>query len=360
MSSRAFQAIFITLPSVRDPHIDLMPKPAPLARSNHASKGQRVLRSPPRPSASLRRLSLTIGQRTTERTSFYSWDLRSWRQGERRRRWSTWSTLFLAPLSAEAHLLTGIAYHLSGDALAAAHALRAAVLLDSDLWLGSFYLALTYEKLERMVEAKREYRRVDEALSRRHQPSRETLLSSKLETWKEDMPVWSGAVHNETSIGIASDYHEGRQLMTNLVAVRAKDCDWAIDARLVSRINAPADCEGMQQLNLAQVLAIEFAGDKKVLALRIEERDVLLCVTGPIVFREVDDAQLLTLPRLVRKTKGSLSSPAWRSSKSAYRSSFSTRRYCPLCTRSSRLQQLKVRASPSLATTPQASGRERT
>jgi chemotaxis protein methyltransferase CheR len=64
------------------------------------------------------------------------------------------------PLSHDAHLVSGIAFHMSGDPLAALHALRAALLLEPDLWVASFYLALTYERLGRVEEARREYRHV--------------------------------------------------------------------------------------------------------------------------------------------------------------------------------------------------------
>src|SRR5262249_55302884 len=61
----------------------------------------------------------------------------------------------LDPLSAELHLCLGIAYHQLGDGAAAVQALRAAVLLDPELWLASFYLGLNYEKLGRARDAKR-------------------------------------------------------------------------------------------------------------------------------------------------------------------------------------------------------------
>jgi chemotaxis protein methyltransferase CheR len=95
--------------------------------------------------------------------------------------------LELDPLCAEGHLCTGIAYHLAGDPVSALQALRAAVLLEPELWLASFYLALSYEKLGRAREAKREFGIVAHALSHPARVTRHTLLSDKLSIWEKDI-----------------------------------------------------------------------------------------------------------------------------------------------------------------------------
>jgi chemotaxis protein methyltransferase CheR len=71
--------------------------------------------------------------------------------------------LQLEPLSPEAHLVSGIAFHMNDDPRAAAQTLRSALLLDPDEWLASFYLALTFDRLGRESEAQREYRHVEVA-----------------------------------------------------------------------------------------------------------------------------------------------------------------------------------------------------
>jgi chemotaxis protein methyltransferase CheR len=91
------------------------------------------------------------------------------------------------PLCGEAHLFAGIAYHLSGDAPSAVQALRAAILLEPDLWLASFYLALNYEKAGQKTEAAREFRNVARALAQPTAMRRETLLSDKLAVWENDI-----------------------------------------------------------------------------------------------------------------------------------------------------------------------------
>jgi chemotaxis protein methyltransferase CheR len=90
------------------------------------------------------------------------------------------------PLSVEAHLHLGIAFHLSGDAVSAAPALRSALLLDPTLWPASFYLALTYENLGQPAEARREYQRVvDQSQSPLVLEARGVL--GDLEAWKADV-----------------------------------------------------------------------------------------------------------------------------------------------------------------------------
>jgi chemotaxis protein methyltransferase CheR len=64
------------------------------------------------------------------------------------------------PTWPEAHMYRGIARYLKGDVDAAAHDLRAALFLDSELWQAAFYLALSYESLGLGDAALREYRHV--------------------------------------------------------------------------------------------------------------------------------------------------------------------------------------------------------
>jgi Flp pilus assembly protein TadD len=67
------------------------------------------------------------------------------------------------PLSPQAHLVSGIAYHMSDDPRSAAHVLRSALLLDPEEWVASFYLGLSYEKLGREDDARRAYAQVHRA-----------------------------------------------------------------------------------------------------------------------------------------------------------------------------------------------------
>jgi chemotaxis protein methyltransferase CheR len=66
------------------------------------------------------------------------------------------------PLRAEAHLVSGIAYHLGNDPEAAARELRSALLLAPELWPALFYLGQALDKLGRQDEAKEAYREADE------------------------------------------------------------------------------------------------------------------------------------------------------------------------------------------------------
>ena len=66
------------------------------------------------------------------------------------------------PLSTEARLGSGIAHHLAGDPATAVQLLRSALCLDPLLGLAVFYLAMSYEKLGRTNDARREYRRLVE------------------------------------------------------------------------------------------------------------------------------------------------------------------------------------------------------
>jgi chemotaxis protein methyltransferase CheR len=69
--------------------------------------------------------------------------------------------LLADPFRAEAHLVSGIAYHLGGDPQAAARELRSALLLAPELWPALFYLGQALEKLERHDEAKEAYVEAD-------------------------------------------------------------------------------------------------------------------------------------------------------------------------------------------------------
>jgi chemotaxis protein methyltransferase CheR len=95
--------------------------------------------------------------------------------------------LELEPLSTEARLFTGIAYHVGGDAPAAVHSLRGALFLDPELWPAAYYLALSYEKLGLSTEAQREFRRVvDRSGQVPALRSRSSLLGD-LAAWRRDV-----------------------------------------------------------------------------------------------------------------------------------------------------------------------------
>ncbi|HEY6079395.1 MAG TPA: protein-glutamate O-methyltransferase CheR [Polyangiaceae bacterium] len=84
----------------------------------------------------------------------------------------------------EPHMYLGIALYLEGNIEAALHELRAAALLDSQLWPAAFYLAVCHEALGQLTEAAREYRHVvrvagrgdGSALPRRHSAWHQDLL----------------------------------------------------------------------------------------------------------------------------------------------------------------------------------------
>jgi chemotaxis protein methyltransferase CheR len=86
--------------------------------------------------------------------------------------------LQLEPLSPQAHLVSGIAFHMNDDPGAAARALRSALLLEPDEWLASFYLALTYDRLGREDDAQREYRHVEAASQQPRPRSRLRVLEA--------------------------------------------------------------------------------------------------------------------------------------------------------------------------------------
>jgi len=65
------------------------------------------------------------------------------------------------PLRVEAHLVSGMAFHLGKDPESAVRALSSAVLLDPQLWPAFFYLGQALEKLGRDAEASEAYREAD-------------------------------------------------------------------------------------------------------------------------------------------------------------------------------------------------------
>ena len=65
--------------------------------------------------------------------------------------------LAIDPLASDAHLVLGIALYTSGEPARALEQLRAALFLEPDAWVASFYLARSYEKLGRFAEARVEF-----------------------------------------------------------------------------------------------------------------------------------------------------------------------------------------------------------
>jgi chemotaxis protein methyltransferase CheR len=95
--------------------------------------------------------------------------------------------LEMDPLNAEARFFTGVAYHISQDPSSAAQSLRGALVLDPELWPASFYLALSYDKLGRTADAKREYRRVFEAEGRALALQSRSALLADLTAFRKDV-----------------------------------------------------------------------------------------------------------------------------------------------------------------------------
>jgi chemotaxis protein methyltransferase CheR len=97
--------------------------------------------------------------------------------------------LYLAAVAREpsdpaAHAYAGITYYLQSDIERAEHELRAALLLDPNSWVPTFYLALCYETKGLVAEAAREYRRVV-ALSERFGESSASVAA--LRPWHADL-----------------------------------------------------------------------------------------------------------------------------------------------------------------------------
>jgi len=89
------------------------------------------------------------------------------------------------PLCVEARLIAGIAYQLTGDALQATTALRAALVLAPDLWPAETYLGFALRQLGDEANAKRALRRgaqLAEAAGR-------LPLSPSVATWFEGWRV---------------------------------------------------------------------------------------------------------------------------------------------------------------------------
>jgi chemotaxis protein methyltransferase CheR len=84
---------------------------------------------------------------------------------------------------AEPHMYLGIALYLNGNIDVALHELRAAALLDAELWPAAFYLAVCHEALGQLEEAAREYRHVVRVASR---PNGATL-PRRHSAWHRDL-----------------------------------------------------------------------------------------------------------------------------------------------------------------------------
>jgi chemotaxis protein methyltransferase CheR len=88
--------------------------------------------------------------------------------------------LTIDPLAADAHLVLGIALYTSGEPARALEQLRAALFLEPETWVASFYLARSYEKLGRFADARVEF---ENALRRGSTPPRLRTLRA----WQSEM-----------------------------------------------------------------------------------------------------------------------------------------------------------------------------
>jgi chemotaxis protein methyltransferase CheR len=84
---------------------------------------------------------------------------------------------------AEPHLYLGIALYIDGSIELAMHELRAATLLDRQLWPAAFYLAVCHEALGQLRDAAREYRHVVRLASR----GGRTTLPRRHSAWHRDL-----------------------------------------------------------------------------------------------------------------------------------------------------------------------------
>lgn len=82
------------------------------------------------------------------------------------------------PTSPDAQLYQGVAHYLNGELEPASHHFRAALFLDAMLWPAAFYLALAYESMGLLEDARREYlhllrigRNANVDFGRTHHPS---------------------------------------------------------------------------------------------------------------------------------------------------------------------------------------------
>ncbi len=91
----------------------------------------------------------------------------------------------LAPVQAAPQMFMGVTRYLSGEVTQAAHDLRAALFLDSELWQAAFYLALSYESLGLAAEALREYEHVVALCER--QLDQESDGPPLLGAWRDDI-----------------------------------------------------------------------------------------------------------------------------------------------------------------------------
>jgi tetratricopeptide (TPR) repeat protein len=90
------------------------------------------------------------------------------------------------PLCTEARLLAGIAYHLAGDALEAAAALRAALALAPDLWPAELYLGLALDKLGDEAGSVRALRRAAALAAAARTLPLSPVVAGWLEAWRVD------------------------------------------------------------------------------------------------------------------------------------------------------------------------------
>ncbi|HKO52436.1 MAG TPA: CheR family methyltransferase [Polyangiaceae bacterium] len=90
----------------------------------------------------------------------------------------------MEPSDAEARTHAGVTYYLESEIDSALRELRAALLLDPDSWIATFYLALCHETVGLVDAAARAYRRVVELSER---PAVKPLTLAHLKPWHADL-----------------------------------------------------------------------------------------------------------------------------------------------------------------------------
>jgi Flp pilus assembly protein TadD len=90
------------------------------------------------------------------------------------------------PLNVEARLIAGMAYQLAGDAQQATAALRAALVLDPDLWPAEMYLGFALRQLGDETSATRALRRGAELAATNERLPLSPSVATWFEGWRVD------------------------------------------------------------------------------------------------------------------------------------------------------------------------------